>query len=81
MNLTDYPTPYSDASMMSFPDGDHRAEVVDIEISRDLERRLAARGAALELVLRRGAGMQRSDQYLNEVLSACRQTLTETAPK
>lgn len=31
-------TPYSDASGMRFPDGDNVAEVVDIEISRNLER-------------------------------------------
>jgi hypothetical protein len=76
MNLTDYPTPETDAM-----DNLRFTTCAVFAKSRDLERRLAARGAALELVLRRGQGMQNSDQYLNEVLSACRQTLTETAPK
>jgi hypothetical protein len=74
MNLSDYPTPETDKLQK------HMGSI-GFTHGRDLERRLAACRNTLELVLRRGQGMQRSDQYLNEVLSACRKTLTETAPK
>jgi len=41
VKLEDYPTPLTDSSIIYFPDGDNRAEVVDCEIARDLERKLA----------------------------------------
>ena len=74
--LANYPTPETDAAVYPMD----VCDVVWPEHARDLERRLAACREALEVVLRRGYSMQRSDQYLREVLQTARTAITLTAP-
>lgn len=75
--MKDHPTPETDGSIIRVRDGDGHMELVDCEIARDLERRLAECREALE----------RCEMWLSTYKDGramqlvCQQTLTNTAPK
>lgn len=70
--LDQYETPITDSSTMRFRDGDQTIEVVDCEIARSLERRLAACREQLRSITESSSSTR--------LRRECKETLTLTKP-